>query len=176
MAELDPTSLPHHPAWRKRLDAVASAAAPLMWGASGAALALFLLPMFHQQPAAEPGLQLATVDIAAIMQEYHSRVLRDPNNPTAVNWALEDSARAADQIDPLLKYLGHEVHPGYTLVQPQALAYQGDVPDFTDEFRVLLLKRTGKFNKDLAGDAHDNNNALPPAPGQPDATSASGEP
>jgi hypothetical protein len=49
--------------------------------------------------------------------------------------------------DPLLKHLSTDIHPGYTLIQPQALAFQGDVPDFTDELRVLLLKRTGKFNK-----------------------------
>lgn len=139
------------------------AAIPLVWGASGAALALFLLPPLHPQPTPEPTLKLATVDIASIMQEYHSRVLRDPNDQTAVNWALEESARAADQIDPLLRYLSSEVHPGYTLVQPQALAYQGDVPDFTDEFRVLILKRTGKFNPQPEGYRDDNNLNAPAA-------------
>ena len=128
-----------------------NAAVPLVWGASGAALTLWLLPSLLLKPVVAPELKLATVDIAKIMQEYHERVLRDPNSEAAVAHALEDSARAAAQIDPLLNYLVTEAHPGYTLVQPQALAYQGAVPDFTDEFRVLVQKRNGKFNQGLEG-------------------------
>lgn len=133
-------------------DMLLGVAAPLVWGAVGATLVLLLLPGMAglgKREGEATAVRLATVDIAKIMQEYHERALRDPNDPKVVTWALEESARAANQIDPLLKYLSTDLHPGYTLVQPQALAYQGNVPDFTDEFRVLLLKRTGKFNKDL---------------------------
>lgn len=153
-------------------DMLLGVAAPLVWGVVGATLVLLLLPSMVGLGNREGGaaaVKLATVDIAKIMQEFHERVLRDPNDPNAVSWALEESARAANQIDPLLKHLSTELHPGYTLVQPQALAYQGTVPDFTDEFRVLVLKRTGKFNKDLRQGAGD---AAPPAPALPDALPA----
>ena len=123
------------------------AALPLLWGAI-AATAVVLVSQVFFKPATTPPVKLATADIAKIMQEFNERVLRDPNNPNAVNYALEESALAANQLDPLMKYLVTEVHPGYTLIQPQALAYHSDaIPDFTDELRVLLLKRTGKFNK-----------------------------
>ena len=123
------------------------AALPLLWGAI-AATAVVLVSQVFFKPATTPAVKLATVDIAKIMQEFNERVLRDPNNPNAVNYALEESALAANQLDPLMKYLITEIHPGYTLIQPQALAYHSDaIPDFTDELRVLLLKRTGKFNK-----------------------------
>ena len=133
------------------LPGLEDAAVALVWGASGAARTLWLLPSLLLKPVATHELKLATVDIAKIMQEYHERVLRDPNSEAAVANALEDSARATAQIDPLLSYLAMEVHPGYTLVQPQALAYPGNVPDFTDEFRVLVQKRNGKFNQGLEG-------------------------
>lgn len=123
------------------------AALPLLWGAI-AATAVVLVSQVFFKPATTPAVKLATADIAKIMQEFNERVLRDPNNPNAVNYALEESALAANQLDPLMKYLITEIHPGYTLIQPQALAYHSDaIPDFTDELRVLLLKRTGKFNK-----------------------------
>ncbi|QTR51574.1 hypothetical protein [Candidatus Thiothrix anitrata] len=123
------------------------AALPLLWGAI-AATAVVLVSQVFFKPATTPAVKLATADIAKIMQEFNERVLRDPNNPNAVNYALEESARAANQLDPLMKHLVTEIHPGYTLIQPQALAYHSDtIPDFTDELRVLLLKRTGKFNK-----------------------------
>ncbi|WP_287602429.1 hypothetical protein [Thiothrix sp.] len=121
-------------------------ALPLLWGAIAAVAVVMISPAWLKPPET-PNIKLATVDIAKIMQEFNERVLRDPNNPNAVNYALEESARAANQLDPLLKHLSTDIHPGYTLIQPQALAFQGDVPDFTDELRVLLLKRTGKFNK-----------------------------
>ena len=140
--------------WRDGL--VTAAAVPFVWGAAGAALTLLLLPMVLGKQPAPPGtdIKLATVDIAKIMQEYQERALRNPSDEASVATALEDSARAADQVDPLLKYLSTEVHPGYTLIQPQALAYQSTVPDFTDEFRVLVQKRSGKYNKGLEG--YDN--------------------
>lgn len=122
-------------------------ALPLLWGAIAATMVVLVSQVFFK-PAVIPQVKLATVDIAKIMQEFNERVLRDPSNPNAVNHALEESARAANQLDPLMKYLVTEVHPGYTLIQPQALAYHSDtIPDFTDDLRVLLLKRTGKFNK-----------------------------
>ena len=130
------------------LDVLLNAGLPMIWGAVGAGLVVFALNQFQHREE-EPVLKLATVDIAKIMQEFNERVLRNPNDPSSVNFALEDSARAAQAVDPLLKYLSTEVHPGYTLIQPQALAYQGGILDFTDEFRVLLQKRMGKYNKDL---------------------------
>ena len=156
------------------------AALPLLWGVI-AATAVVLVSQVFFKPATTPAVKLATVDIAKIMQEFNERVLRDPNNPNAVNYALEESALAANQLDPLMKYLVTEVHPGYTLIQPQALAYHSDaIPDFTDELRVLLLKRTGKFNKleDVPAPAMPTadqvTNQVPPtapqaAPATPDA-------
>lgn len=125
-----------------------NAAIPMVWGGLAALGVVMLLNGSLKQSANDSSqLKLATVDIAKVMQEYHERVLRDPNDQNAVNWALEESARAADQTDVLLKHLSTDIHPGYILIQPQALAYQSaHIPDFTDEFRVLLLKRTGKFN------------------------------
>ena len=115
--------------WQGWLDA----ALPLLWGAI-AATAVVLVSQVFFKPATTPPVKLATADIAKIMQEFNERVLRDPNNPNAVNYALEESALAANQLDPLMKYLVTEVHPGYTLIQPQALAYHSDaIPDFTDE-------------------------------------------
>ena len=142
---------------------------------------MVLVSQVFFKPATTPAVKLATADIAKIMQEFNERVLRDPNNPNAVNYALEESALAANQLDPLMKYLVTEVHPGYTLIQPQALAYHSDaIPDFTDELRVLLLKRTGKFNKleDVPAPAMPTadqvTNSVPPtapqaAPATPDA-------
>lgn len=60
------------------LPGLVNAAVALVWGASGAALTLWLLPSLLLLATHE--LKLATVDIAKIMQEYHERVLRDPNN------------------------------------------------------------------------------------------------
>ena len=162
--------------WQGWLDA----ALPLLWGAI-AATAVVLVSQVFFKPGVTPPVKLATADIAKIMQEFNERVLRDPNNPNAVNYALEESALAANQLDPLMKYLVTEVHPGYTLIQPQALAYHSDaIPDFTDELRVLLLKRTGKFNKleDVPAPAMPTadqvTNSVPPtapqaAPATPDA-------
>lgn len=152
--------------WQGWLDA----ALPLLWGAI-AATAVVLVSQVFFKPGVTPPVKLATVDIAKIMQEFNERVLRDPNNPNAVNYALEESALAANQLDPLMKYLVTEVHPGYTLIQPQALAYHSDaIPDFTDELRVLLLKRTGKFNKLEDVPASVTPTAAPQAaPATPDA-------
>lgn len=123
------------------------AALPMLWGAIAAMIVMMLTPLVLKPEAPAPAMQLATVDIAKIMQEFNERVLRNPNDPSAVAHAMEESALAANQLDPLLKHLSTELHPGYVLIQPQALAYHGDaVPDFTDELRVLLFKRTGKFN------------------------------
>jgi hypothetical protein len=135
------------------LDGILNASLPMVWGAFGAGLVVFAMNQF--KPEEVPPLKLATVDISKIMQEFHERVLRNPNDQTAVNFALEESGRAAQAVDPLLKYLSTELHPGYTIIQPQALAYQGDIPDFTDEFRVLVQKRMGKFNKGLETFAPD---------------------
>lgn len=138
-----------NPSWSDGLLAVAF---PMVWGAAAAVMVVFAMTWGKPATVLEPSTKLATVDIAKIMQEYNGRVLRDPNDQQSVNWALEESARAAAQLDPLMKHLSTELHPGYTLIQPQALAYHGEgIPDFTDELRVLLLKRTGKFNKDLDG-------------------------
>lgn len=144
------------------LDGILNAILPMVWGAFGAGLVVFALNQFKPEEA--PPLKLATVDISKIMQEFHERVLRNPNDQTAVNFALEESGRAAQAVDPLLKYLSTELHPGYTIIQPQALAYQGSIPDFTDEFRVLVQKRMGKFNKGLETFAPD-----PAAPATGDA-------
>lgn len=145
------------------LDALLNAGLPMIWGAVGAGLVMFALNQFQHREE-ETVLKLATVDISKIMQEFHERVLRNPNDQTAVNFALEESGRAAQAVDPLLKHLSTELHPGYTIIQPQALAYQGDIPDFTDEFRVLVQKRMGKFNKGLETFAPD-----PAAPATGDA-------
>lgn len=140
------------------------AALPMLWGAIAALIVVMVTPLVLKQDAPPPAMQLATVDIAKIMQEFNERVLRNPDDPSAVAHAMEESAIAANQLDPLLKHLSTELHPGYVLIQPQALAYHGDaVPDFTDELRVLLFKRTGKFNKldSMVADQGDSPAAAP---------------
>ena len=113
------------------------AATPLVWGAVGAALALVLLPRLLI-PA--PALQLATVDIAGVMQGYSQVALRDPENRAAVGAALEAAGQAAGRLDGVLAQLA-ALHPGVVFIQPQALAYQPNVPDMTAEFRTLLAQQ-----------------------------------
>jgi hypothetical protein len=113
------------------------AATPLVWGAVGAALALVLLPRLLI-PA--PALQLATVDIAGVMQGYSQAALRDPENRAAVGAALEAAGQAAGRLDGVLAQLA-ALHPGVVFIQPQALAYQPNVPDMTAEFRNLLAQQ-----------------------------------
>jgi hypothetical protein len=114
------------------------AATPLVWGAAGASLVLVLLPhLLGQQPQ---GPQLAAVDIAKVLQEYNLRALRNPEDRGAVGAALDAAADAAGQVDTALGQLA-ALHPGVVFIQPQALAYQGNVADMTGEFRALLARQ-----------------------------------
>jgi hypothetical protein len=87
------------------------------------------------------GLKLATVDIAKVLQEAQSRALINPADQGAVGAALESAAQTAEALEPILKYMASDLHPGYVLVQPQALSTQGEIPDFTDELRQLIKQQ-----------------------------------